>query len=308
MEKQITHNILMIEPVAFGFNTETAVNNYFQQNENANGLDIQGLALAEFNGMVAQLQSKGINVIVIKDTVEPFTPDSIFPNNWISFHADERVVLYPMFAHNRRAERRVDILNTLTDMGFKITDIVDYTPWEKVNHFLEGTGSLILDRQHKIAYAAISERTDKAMFMQFCSEFNYKPICFVANQTVNGERLPIYHSNVVMCVAEQYAVICSEAIDNEIKRSFVIQSLSKSGKEIVEITEDQMHHFAGNMLQVENRDGKQFLIMSQSAFDALTQQQIDRLRFYNEIIAIPIPTIEKYGGGSVRCMMAEVFN
>lgn len=307
MEKQITNHILMIEPVAFGFNEQTAMNNHFQQNDNAEELEIQNMALSEFNQMVTVLKSKDIDVIVVKDTIDKPTPDSIFPNNWISFHSDGRVVLYPMFAHNRRAERRSDVLHLLTDKGFKILDIVDYTPWEKVNRFLEGTGSLILDRQHKIAYAAISVRTDKAMFMQFCSEFNYKPICFVANQTVNGHRLPIYHSNVMMCLGEQYAVICLDAIDNEIKRSLVVQSILESGKEIVEISEDQMYQFAGNMLQVENSVGKQFLIMSQSAYNSLNQEQNDRLSFYNEIVPIPIPTIEKYGGGSVRCMMAEVF-
>jgi hypothetical protein len=307
MEKQTTHTILMIEPVAFGFNDQTAVNNHFQQKDNVPQEDVQTLALAEFNGMVAQLQAKGIEVIVVKDTLKPATPDSIFPNNWISFHADGRVALYPMYAQNRRVERRSDILNFLTDKHFKVLDIVDYTPWEKVDRFLEGTGSLILDRQHKIAYAALSDRTDNAMFMQFCLDFDYQPICFIANQTVNDLRLPIYHTNVMLSVAQQYVVICLDAIDMECKLKAVVDAFTKTGKEIIEITEAQMNCFAGNMLQVENMDGKQFLVMSQSAFNSLTQEQIDRLTSYNEIISIAIPTIEKYGGGSVRCMMAEVF-
>ncbi|HZK68291.1 MAG TPA: arginine deiminase-related protein [Paludibacter sp.] len=307
MEKQTTHTILMIEPVAFGFNEQTAVNNHFQQNDNATGQDVQSKALAEFNELVVKLQSKGIEVIVVKDTIEPSTPDSIFPNNWISFHADGRVALYPMYAPNRRAERRTDILHLLTDKCIQSVDIVDYTPWEKVNRFLEGTGSLILDRQHKIAYAAISERTDHAMFIQFCEDFYYHPVCFIANQTKDNNRLPIYHTNVMMCVAEQYAVVCLNAIDNECKRKVVVDALVVTNKEIIEISEAQMSCFAGNMLQVENKEGKQFLVMSQSAHNSLTQNQIERLTFYNEIITAAIPTIEKYGGGSVRCMMAEVF-
>ncbi|MEI8085722.1 MAG: arginine deiminase-related protein [Paludibacter sp.] len=307
MEKQTTHTILMIEPVAFGFNEQTAVNNHFQHKDNAEGLVIQTKALAEFNEMVAMLRAHNLDVIVVKDTLEPSTPDSIFPNNWISFHADGRVALYPMYAQNRRVERRSDILNFLTDKHFKVLDIVDYTPWEKVNRFLEGTGSLILDRQHKIAYAALSERTDKAMFMQFCLDFDYQPICFIANQTINNNRLPIYHTNVMMSVADKYAVVCLEAIDIECKQKAVVDALQNTHKEIIEITEAQMNCFAGNMLQVENKEGKLFLVMSQSAYNSLTKAQIERLKFYNQIITAAIPTIEKYGGGSVRCMMAEVF-
>ncbi len=307
MEKQTTNNILMIEPVAFGFNEQTAVNNYFQQKENSNGLDIQCRALAEFNGMVEILRSKKINVIVVQDTIEPFTPDSIFPNNWISFHQDGRVAIYPMFAENRRAERRSDILHLLTDKGFKILDILDYTLLEKENRFLEGTGSMILDRENKIAYAALSERTDKKLVMQFCKDYDYKPVCFSANQTVNGKRLPIYHSNVMMCIAGQYAVVCTDAIDNADECKIVIDSIKKTKKEIIEITEEQMQHFAGNMLQVENNEGKYFLIMSLSAYNILSEEQIQRLSFFNEIITVNIPTIEKFGGGSARCMIAEIF-
>ena len=308
MDKQITNTILMIEPVAFGFNEQTAVNNHFQQKDNSEGLDIQSHAHAEFREMVDKLRANGIDVIVVQDTLEPFTPDSIFPNNWISFHEDGRVAIYPMFAENRRAERRSDILDMLTNNDFKILDIVDYTFWERENRFLEGTGSMILDRQYKIAYAALSERTDKDLFLQFCKDFDYKPVCFSSNHTVTGKRFPIYHTNIMMCVAEQYAIICLDVIDNANERKTVIDSINKTGKEIIEISEEQMKCFAGNMLQVENREGKRFVVMSQSAFDSLTEKQNQRLTFYNEIITVAIPIIEKYGGGSARCMMAEVFN
>ncbi|HEY5593033.1 MAG TPA: arginine deiminase-related protein [Paludibacter sp.] len=308
MDKQITNTILMIEPVAFGFNEQTAVNNHFQQKDNSEGLDIQSHAHAEFREMVDKLRANGIDVIVVQDTLEPFTPDSIFPNNWISFHEDGRVAIYPMFAENRRAERRSDILDMLTNNDFKILDIVDYTFWERENRFLEGTGSMILDRQYKIAYAALSERTDKDLFLQFCKDFDYKPVCFSSNNTVTGKSFPIYHTNIMMSVAEQYAIICLDAIDNANERKTVIDSITKTGKEIIEISEEQMKCFAGNMLQVENREGKRFVVMSQSAFDSLTEKQNQRLTFYNEIITVAIPIIEKYGGGSARCMMAEVFN
>jgi len=306
--RQTTHTILMIEPVAFGYNKETAVNNYFQQKKNSGAEDIQSRAHAEFNGMVEKLRAKKVNVLVVKDIPEPHTPDSIFPNNWISFHADGRVALYPMFAENRRTERRVEILNMVVEKGFKILDIVDYTDAEKQNRFLEGTGSIILDRVNKIAYAALSERTDKSLFLQFCQDFDYKAVIFTANQTVDQKRLPVYHTNVMMCLADRYAVICLDTIDNIDERKTVENCLIQSGKEIKVISEEQMQHFAGNMLQVENTDGKHFLVVSQSAFDSLTTIQIHQLTVYNELIVVAIPTIEKYGGGSVRCMMAEIFN
>jgi len=307
LPKQTTHTILMIEPVLFGFNDQTAVNNYFQQRDSLSGAEIQNRALAEFNRMVEKLSTKGMTVIIVKDTPLPHTPDSIFPNNWISFHPDNRVVLYPMYAENRRAERRNDILPLLAEKGFKISGTADYTAFEKQNRFLEGTGSMVFDHTNKIAYMALSERSDKEVFLHFCKNFDFTPVCFLANQTVKGERRPIYHTNVMMCIADRYAVICLDAIDDEKERQSVTDSLTKDRKDIVEITEEQMHHFAGNMLQVENREGARFLVLSQSAYDSLTGVQIKRLTAYNEMIPIAVPTIEKYGGGSVRCMMAEVF-
>jgi len=303
---QTTHTILMIEPVAFGYNNQTAVNNYFQQKDIVVG-DIQQLALDEFNTMVNQLRAKGIQVLVVNDTPEPHKPDSVFPNNWISFHEGGQVVLYPMFAVNRRNERRSDILQMLEDKGSVINNVVDFTFWEKQNLFLEGTGSMIFDRVHSIAYAAFSERTDKSVFLQFCKVFGFKPIFFSAFQTVDRKRLPIYHTNVMMSVGDNYAVVCTDCIDDIDERRALVDVLENSGKEIISITEQQMHCFAGNMLQIKNTEEKRFLVMSKSAYDSLTKHQIEQLTAYNELIVIPIPTIEKVGGGSVRCMMAEIF-
>jgi hypothetical protein len=212
-----------------------------------------------------------------------------------------------MYAENRRAERRSDILDLLGNTGHKISGIVDYTDYENQNLFLEGTGSMILDHQNGIAYAALSDRTNKELFLQFCKDFDYSPLYFGANQTVDSKRLPIYHTNVMMCISDRYAVVCLQAIDNTEERDAVALSFTKNGKEIVEISEAQMHCFAGNMLQVENKDGVHFLVMSKSAYDSLNKVQVERLSSFNELIPIAIPTIEKYGGGSVRCMMAEVF-
>jgi len=304
---QTTHTILMIEPVAFGFNEQTAGNNYFQQTANEGETDIQQKALAEFHEMVGILKNKGLTVLVVNDMPEPHTPDSIFPNNWISFQGGGQVVLYPMFAKNRRNERRYDIIEYVSSHGSKINNIDDFSFWEDENLFLEGTGSMILDRTNKIAYAALSERTAKEVFVEFCSVFDYLPVYFTANQTVNGKRLPVYHTNVMMTVATEYAVICPDTIDNQTERNMVIDSLKNNGKDIITITEHQMNCFAGNMLQVENSNGIHLLVLSQSAYNSLDQKQIDRLSSYNELVVIPIPTIERVGGGSVRCMMAEVF-
>jgi hypothetical protein len=307
-KKQTTDTILMIQPVSFSYNYQTAVNNYFQQKHSSVDTDIQSKALHEFHLMVKKLRDKGLDIIVIKDTPEPHTPDSIFPNNWISFHSDGRVVIYPMYAENRRAERRKDILDSIADKGFAISEIIDYSPFEKKGQFLEGTGSMVFDRENKIAYAALSERTSKELFHHFCKDFGFKPVYFNAYQTVFDKRLPVYHTNVMMCIGNTFSVICLEAIDSANERTTVTNLLTESGKEIMEISEVQMHSFAGNMLQVQNKEGKHFLVMSQTAFDSFTKEQLKKLTSYNEIVTADIPTIEKYGGGSVRCMMAEVFS
>ncbi len=305
--KQYTQTILMVEPVAFHYNAQTAVNNYFQQKPESSADEIQALALQEFQQMVNALREKGVNVLTIKDTPNPHTPDSIFPNNWISFHENGDCVLYPMFAENRRQERREeDIFELLESKGFLIKDIIDYTEAEEDNIFLEGTGSIILDRENKLAYAAISPRTDEDLFIEFCEDLEYTPVYFTAYQTVNNERLPIYHTNVMMCVADRYAVICLDSLDDVQEKKHVCDVLLDSGKEIISITEEQMHQFAGNMLQVGGL-GQAYLVMSQSAYNSLTTEQIEAIEKYNPIISVDIETIENLGGGSARCMMAEVF-
>lgn len=306
--KQYTNTILMVEPVDFRFNAETAVNNYFQNETDESSESIQQKALNEFQAMVSKLREHGVNVITIKDTLEPHTPDSIFPNNWISFHENATIALYPMFAQNRRDERREDdVLDLLGEKGFDTEEVMDYTSAEEDEIYLEGTGSIILDRENGIAYAAISPRTDEELFLEFCEDFEYTPVIFEANQTVNGERMQIYHTNVMMCVADEYAVICLDTIDDKSEKKNVVASLKESGKEIIAITEEQMNQFAGNMLQVGGMGSSKYLVMSQTAYNSLTAEQIQAIEKFNKIISVDINTIETLGGGSARCMMAEVF-
>ena len=301
---QTTDTVLMIEPAAFGFNAETAQNNYFQVNsENA---ETQNRALQEFNNFVEKLRSKGIYVITMKDTLEPHTPDSIFPNNWISMHQDGTVVLYPMCAVNRRWERRNDILEILK-RNFSVKEIIDFSAPENDGKFLEGTGSMIFDHDNKLAYGSVSLRLDEQLFREFCEKFGFTPVVFHSYQTANNERLPIYHTNVMMCVADQFVVICLDCIDDETERVNVVNAIVNSRKEIIEISESQMQRFAGNMLQLQNPEGKKFLVMSLSAYQSLTPEQISNIEKYSEIIYSDLETIETNGGGSARCMLAEVF-
>ncbi len=302
---QTANTVLMVEPIAFGYNSQTAQNNYFQVEQKE--ADIQEKALQEFNNFVEKLREKGIQVITIKDTLEPHSPDSIFPNNWVSFHEDGRVALYPMFAMNRRVERRSDILDTLRDEGFNITEVNDFSNSEKEDKFLEGTGSMIFDHDFKIAYGSVSLRLDEGLFRDFCEKFGYTPVVFHSFQNVGNQRLPIYHTNVMMCVAEQFVVICLDCIDDELEREKVQEVIKSTDKEVIEISEEQMHQFAGNMLQVQNEEGTQFLVMSQTAYKSLTKEQIEKIESYCEIIYADLNTIEINGGGSARCMLAEVF-
>lgn len=304
---QITNTILMIRPVRFRMNEQTAVNNYFQEDIDIQDSDINAKAQKEFDAFVAILRGKGVNVIVIEDTKEPDTPDSIFPNNWISFHANGTVGLYPMFAENRRNERREDILTTLEERGFVIENIMDYTSAEKERIFLEGTGSILLDRVNNIAYCALSDRAHEDIFIEFCEDFDCFPVIFTANQTVDGKRLPIYHTNVMMAMAETFAVICLDAIDDKKERKTVVDHLKKDGKEILPIAEEQMHCFAGNMLQVLGKNEKRLMVMSSAAYNSLSDVQIKAIEKNNEIVHSSLETIETCGGGSARCMMAEVF-
>lgn len=306
--KQYTQTILMVEPVGFGFNEQTAVNNYFQTQTDDSTESVQATALKEFREMVKKLREKGVNVIVMQDTLSPHTPDSIFPNNWISFHENKTIALYPMFAKNRREERREDaVLELLDEKGFEADEIMDYTSAEDEEIFLEGTGSIILDHVNKIAYAAISPRTDEELFIEFCEDFEYTPVVFTAYQTVDNERKPIYHTNVMMCVADEYAVICLSTLDEKEDLKAVTTALKDSGKEIIDITEEQMNRYAGNMLQVGGLGDSKYLVMSQNAYDSLTTEQIAAIEKYNPIISVDINTIETLGGGSARCMIAEVF-
>lgn len=298
----------MIRPVAFRMNEQTAVNNYYQKV--LDGLtpeNVNAKAQEEFDTFVQKLKMVGIDVTVVDDTLDPDTPDSIFPNNWISFHENGDVALYPMFAENRRAERREDILDLLEEKGFKLNDVVDYTSAEEDGVFLEGTGSLLLDRANGKAYCALSPRADEELMIEFCEDFDMGPIIFEAYQTVDGERKLIYHTNVMMCLGETFVVICADCIDDKSERKQVLQSLKEDGKEIILITEAQVNNFAGNMLQLKGTDDKSYLVMSKSAHESLTAEQIAKLEQHATILSSSLDTIEACGGGSARCMMAEIF-
>ncbi|MDT0552730.1 citrulline utilization hydrolase CtlX [Urechidicola vernalis] len=305
---QITNTILMVRPVNFRMNEQTAVNNYYQKSLKATlPATIQAKALEEFDAFVSKLRAKGINVIVVEDTSEPNTPDSIFPNNWISFHADGTVGIYPMFAENRRDERREDVFDILETNGFHINDVVDYTAAEDEEIYLEGTGSLLLDRENKIAYCALSQRAEEDLVIEFCEDFEFTPLLFTANQTVNGERKAIYHTNVMMALAEEFAVVCLASIDDKKERKQLVKQMKASGKEIVNITEAQVENFAGNMLQVIGANNQRFTVMSAAADACLTKDQRAVIEKTSKIVSSSLSTIETCGGGSARCMMAEVF-
>ncbi len=297
---QSTSHLLMIRPVDFKFNVQTAVNNKFQ--EASAEKDVQQAALKEFDDFVALLQKNGLDITVVNDTLEPETPDSIFPNNWISLHNDGTVFLYPMFSENRRLERRKDILQKL-EQSFTIEQVKDLSAYEQKHVFLEGTGSMVLDRTYKVAYACLSVRTDLTVLNDFCSQSGYTALTFTA---VDAGGFPIYHTNVMMCIADQFAVICLESVPDKADQEKIRQKLTETGKEIIEISLDQMNHFAGNMLQVSNKDGQNLLVMSEQAYRSLTAAQISKLEQYNPLIYAPLYTIEKNGGGSARCMLAEI--
>jgi hypothetical protein len=306
---QTTNSILMIRPVAFRMNEQTAVNNYYQKVlDGLSSETVNAKAQEEFDTFVNKLRLVGIDVTVVDDTLEPSTPDSIFPNNWISFHENGDVVLYPMFAENRRLERREDILDILEAKGFEVNEeIMDYSSAEEDGFYLEGTGSIVLDRENGKAYCALSPRADEELFIEFCEDFDMSPIIFEAFQTVDSERKLIYHTNVMMCIADTFAVICADCIDDKKERKMVLDSLKADGKEIILITEDQMNNFAGNMLELQGSDERRYLIMSNSAHQSLTKKQIAQLEEHITILSSSLDTIEACGGGSARCMMAEIF-
>lgn len=291
----------MIRPIAFGYNAETAVNNAFQKkNQDWN---VNEKAQEEFDGLVSLLSSHKINVHVLQDQPRPYTPDSVFPNNWISTHADGQIVLYPMFAPNRRTERAKGILDRLKE-EFVIYSKVDLTAYEKEHLFLEGTGSMVLDRVHQKAYACLSPRTDERVLRDFCGVLDFTPVLFHAT---DGNGTPVYHTNVMMSVAEDYAIIAQDSITDKTERDRVLQSLTGTGKTIIPISLAQMEQFAGNALQVRNADGQRFLVMSSAAFNSLTVAQRQQLETFNPILHTPLTTIEQNGGGSARCMIAEIF-
>ncbi len=306
--QQTTNTILMIRPINFRMNEQTAVNNYYQHElDNVLPESINAKAQVEFDTFVEKLRNAGVHVVVLNDTDEFDTPDSIFPNNWISFHQNGNVGLYPMFAENRRLERREDVLFKLEDEGFKIEHIFDYRAAEDEDLFLEGTGSLALDHVNRKAYCALSPRADEELLIEFCEDFEYTPVMFTSNQTVNGKRKAIYHTNVMMCLAEKFAIICLDSIDDKKERKNVVKHLKEDSKEVIIITEQQVNDFAGNMLQVKGKNDEKHLVMSQSAYDCLTSKQIEAIEKHCKILSSSLDTIEGCGGGSARCMMAEVF-
>lgn len=301
---QVTDTIMMIRPASFGFNEQTAKNNVFQSEDSTLSQEqISAKAIEEFDKMVEILRSKDIKVIVIQDTEEPKKPDAIFPNNWISFHANGSVITYPMYAPNRRIERREDIIEQL-GKEFDIEKRYSFEHYESEDMFLEGTGSMLLDRENKIVYACLSERTDIRLVDKFCVLTGYSKVTFNA---VDRNQKPIYHTNVMMALAEDFCVVVLDSITDEAERSKLLISLERTGKEIIDISHYQMEAYAGNMLQVKNENGNTYMVLSKSAYDSLNAGQVKRLETMTDLLPIDIETIETIGGGSVRCMMAEVF-
>jgi hypothetical protein len=298
---QTTSHLLMIRPVRFGFNAQTAVNNAFQVAD-ANQQEVEKKAIAEFDGFVEKLRNAHVDVTVVEDTPEPHTPDSLFPNNWISFHSNGTIVLYPMFAENRRLERKPTVLAAIKNK-FLIQQTEDMSVYENKQLYLEGTGSMVLDRDNRLAYACLSPRTNRQVLEDFCTRMNYTPVVF---NSMDEKSQPIYHTNVMMCVADRYVVICLESIPDEKEKNNVIEKIKGSGKSIISIRLSQMNHFAGNMLQIENSSGEKILVMSSQAYESLSPDQINELSGFNTILHSSLHTIESNGGGSARCMMAEI--
>jgi hypothetical protein len=303
-ESQIASSVLMIRPACFESNPLTADSNRFQGKTSATPAEQHTAALEEFDGLVQKLRKQGVEVIVVDDTAEPHTPDSIFPNNWVSFHADGRVVLYPMEASNRRTERRLDIIENLgSEHDFHVSEIVDLSHHESDGQYLEGTGSMVLDRANRIAYACLSSRTQLDVLGDFAQRMDYDVVAFDA---MDRDGVPIYHTNVLMNVGETVAVICSEAIVRDDQRAAVLERLRDTGHEIVTLNYDQLDAFAGNMLELRSTSGTRLIAMSQQALESLDESQLAVLQANGGILSAPIDTIESSAGGSVRCMLAEI--
>jgi len=301
---QAANALMMVRPVRFCYNTETAVDNAFQKESDTNAESIQAKARQEFDNYVSILESKGVEVAVFEDTLEPHKPDSIFPNNWISFHEDGTTVLYPMKAKNRRVERRPDIVEGLeTKYNFKVQQKIDISKEEDAGRILEGTGSIVFDYINRIAYACISQRTDKGLLDEIASKLGYKVVAFTS---VDANGKEIYHTNVMMGLAERYALICAQSIPNAQEREDVLKSLRETGHEVVLLSYEQIGSFAGNALEVRGHEGKCFLIISKQGYDSLSEDQKETIQQYDEIVPIPLLTIETNGGGSARCMIADI--
>ena len=297
----------MVRPHSFRKNEETATNNHYQRDiAQASPEEIIERAQEEFDGFVDQLKAAGIEVVVFDEAEPHETPDALFPNNWISTHADGTVALYPMFAPNRRTERREDVPLVLEhQFGFDVRQIIDFTEFESHNKFLEGTGSIVLDRINRKAYAALSDRTDARALEHFCDQLDFEPVAFQALQTVDNQRLPIYHTNVMMSIGSGYAVVCLDCIDSDDERKQVVDAIAQDGLELIAITEEQVNQFAGNMLELTGDEGP-VLVMSASAYQSLVPGQIEKLQQHTTLLHAPMPTIETCGGGSARCMIAEI--
>ena len=303
-ESQLANCVLMIRPVRFESNPQTALSNRFQGKTDAAPREQHEAALRQFEALASALRSAAVEVIVVDDTEEPHTPDSIFPNNWVSFHADGRVVLYPMEAENRRPERRADIIECLAaQYGFQISEIVDLSGHEANDHFLEGTGSMVLDRANRIAYACLSSRTHLDALADFAQRLDYDVVAFDA---VDRDGVPIYHTNVLMNVGERMAVVCDAAIRRDDQRAAVLERLRSTGHELLQLDFDQLEAFAGNMLELRSSDGERVIAMSQRAYDSLRDEQLGVLQQNARIVTAAIDDIESSAGGSVRCMLAEV--
>ncbi len=303
---QSTNNILMVRPLRFRFNEQTADTNVFQDElvRREDPQEVQCRAVAEFDFFVEALQRQGVNVIVVEDLASPLTPDAVFPNNWVSFHLDGTVCLYPMAAPNRRSERRPDILDALQQQhGFEVRRVIDLSAHEQEGRYLESTGSKVLDREHRLAYACLSPRTDPVVLEDFAKRMNYRPVVFEALV----DEQPIYHTNVMMAIGNSFAVVCLEALPRLADRQRLHEQLLSTRKEVIPITVAQVHQFAGNMLQVLSGDNRPLLVMSEQAFLSLRPDQVARLESHVELFHVPLYTIEAHGGGSARCMMAEVF-
>ena len=302
-----THHVLMVRPASFRANEQTAANNYYQKHTALTAAQSLLQAQSEFDTLASCLRMNNIKVTVVQDTLTPDTPDALFPNNWFALLGNGQLVLFPMFAENRRAERSNSIFEALSKDGYEVTDTVDYSVYEQKQQFLEGTGSMVLDHQNRIAYCALSARADAHLFHLFCEAFNFKPVVFHAYQTVGTARLLIYHTNVMMVVAPAFALVCLDAVDDPMERASLQDSLTFSGKVVIPLTEKQLTQFAGNMLALTATDGTALLVMSTRAYDALTTKQLLQLQQYVKLVHSPVPTIEDLGGGSVRCMLAEVY-